>query len=45
VYQLKGLRSALDVDLNELLLVLGLDAHSVRGSPLTVDNGTCYGSQ
>ena len=30
VYQLKGLRSALDLDSNELLLVLGLDAHSAH---------------
>ena len=28
VYQLKTLRSALDLDSNELLLVLGLDAYS-----------------
>jgi len=27
VYQLKGLRCALDLDSDELLLVLGLDAH------------------
>ena len=30
MYQLKGLRCALDLDSNELLLVLGLDAHSAH---------------
>jgi hypothetical protein len=30
VYQLKGLRSALDLDSNELLLVLGSDAHGAH---------------
>jgi len=30
VYQLKRLRSALDLDSNELLLVLGLDAYGAH---------------
>jgi hypothetical protein len=30
VYQLKGLLSALELDSNELLLVLGLDAHGAH---------------
>jgi len=30
VYQLKGLRSALDLALNELLLVLGLNTHGAH---------------
>jgi hypothetical protein len=30
VYQLKRLRSALDLDSNEHLLVLGLDAHGAH---------------
>jgi len=30
VYQLKGLRCVLDLDSNQLLLVLGLDAHGAH---------------